>query len=76
MPAPFDVVWALIAIAGFALFVAACVVLVRKRELFSATAAVLWLAVMLLVPIVGPLSLLLLTRGKKPHTQTTARAQA
>ncbi|QIK63951.1 hypothetical protein G7068_12645 [Leucobacter viscericola] len=57
--------WGIVVVVSALLFVAAFVVLIRKRELFSLTAAILWFFGILVVPVLGPLFLLLFTRGKR-----------
>lgn len=54
VPAPYDVVWPIVFVAILALTISAVVSITRRVKQLSLLASLLWLAVIVLVPVVGP----------------------
>ncbi|WP_431075583.1 PLD nuclease N-terminal domain-containing protein [Microbacterium phyllosphaerae] len=62
IPAGYDIAWSSVAILTFVLLIVALVSLVRTARRLTGTQALLWTAIILFVPVVGPLCWMLIGR--------------
>ncbi|GAA5094712.1 hypothetical protein GCM10025760_26180 [Microbacterium yannicii] len=66
IPAGYDIVWSLAAAIVIALAIVALVTLARSGDRLTPTQGLLWAALVLLVPVLGPIAWL--TTGRKTTT--------
>lgn len=59
MPTPFDLAWSIVALVGVTLFVCALVSLIRTAKHLTPMQSLAWVAIILLIPLIGSLCWLL-----------------
>lgn len=69
LPAAYDIVWSVAAVAALVLAVVALVLLVRDRR-DSALTTVVWLVAILAFPLIGPLVYLAARRDQQARATT------
>ena len=62
LPAGYDIVWSVVALVAAVLAIVALVSLMRSARRLTATQALVWVLVVLLVPVAGPLAWLAVGR--------------
>ena len=71
IPVGYDIVWSIVTVLVIALTIAALVMLARSARRLTATQALIWTLVVLLVPFLGPVAWLTIGRRAVPVTPTT-----
>lgn len=71
IPAGYDIVWSLVAVLVIALTIAALVTIARSARRLTATQALIWTVIVLLVPLLGPVAWLTIGRRAVPPEPTT-----
>ncbi|WP_413354206.1 PLDc N-terminal domain-containing protein [Microbacterium sp. 1P06AB] len=70
LPAGYDIVWSVVALMAAVLAIVALVSLTRSARRLTSTQALLWVLVVLLVPVAGPLAWLAVgRRGGMPRRE-------
>jgi uncharacterized membrane protein YhaH (DUF805 family) len=62
LPAGYDIAWSTVAVAFIALTIVALISLARSAKRLTTTQAVVWAALVLLVPVAGPIAWLAVGR--------------
>lgn len=71
IPVGYDIVWSIVTVLVVALTIVALVTLARSARRLTATQALIWTAVVLLAPILGPIAWLTIGRRAVPVNSTT-----
>ncbi|HAS33432.1 PLD nuclease N-terminal domain-containing protein [Microbacterium sp. UBA3394] len=71
IPVGYDIVWSIVTVLVIALTIAALVMLARSARRLTATQALIWTLVVLLVPFLGPVAWLTIGRRAVPVNPTT-----
>lgn len=71
IPAGYDIVWSMVTVLVLALTIVALVSLARSAGRLTATQALIWTVVVLLVPFLGPVAWLTIGRRAVPAEPTT-----
>jgi len=69
IPPAYDISWAVVAVASLVLIVIAIVSLGRKASQLSPLLALAWAALILVVPVLGPVAWLAIGRRTAPRTR-------